>query len=96
MGQIYLFHYLGISWNAMVRHNFSAFPLHWRSILSLLPESKLVTDIWLVLSERVDAVCPAGLAGVTTEVVSEVLTNAVAPTVTPLVSTAPPTPRHAH
>ena len=80
----------------MVRHNFSAFSFHWRSVVSLLPESELVPDIWLVLPERVDAVCPAGLAGVASEVVSEVLTNAVTPTVPPLVSTAPPTTRHAH
>ena len=80
----------------MVRHNFPALPLHLRRVLSLLPESELVPDIWLVLSQRVDAVCPAGLAGVASEVVSEVLANAVTSTVASLVSTASPTPHHAH
>ena len=91
-----LFTYLGISRHAMVRHNFSAFPLHWRRVISLLPESKFVPDIWLVLSQRVDTVCPAGLAGVASEVVSEVLTNAVTAAVTSLVSAAPPTSSHTH
>ena len=80
----------------MVRHNFPALPLHLRRVLSLLPESELVPDIRLVLSQRVDAVRPAGLAGVAPEVVSEVLADAVSPAVSSLVSTAPPTPRHAH
>ena len=80
----------------MVRHNFSAFPLHRRRVLSLLPESELVPDIGLVLSQRVDAVCPAGLARVAPEVVPEVLTNTVTATVASLVAAAPPDPRHAH
>ena len=74
----------------MIRHNFSAFPLHGRRVLGLLPEPDLVHHVGRGLAQRVDAVRPARLPRVPAEVVAEVLADAVPAAVAPLVAAAPP------